>query len=124
MPTGYTPARKKPVAPRSRMAGSGWAARNANAALAAAAAMAETTRTLIGLKTSGILKSANVIAPTENPICTAIVSHDPRAKPECHKVVTCGITAVPVNHNDIASKMETEYKKSARRDETPWRASV
>src|ERR1051326_4407744 len=86
--------------------------------------MAETTKTLIGLKTSGILKSANVIAPTENPICTAIVSHDPSASPECHSVVICGITAVPVNHSDIASRMETESKKRARRDESPWRASV
>src|SRR6476661_6238952 len=106
------------------MAGSGCAARKANAALAAAAATAETTRTLIGLKTSGILKSAKVIAPTENPICTAIVSHDPKASPECHRVVICGITAVPVNHRDMASRMETESKKRARRDESSWRASV
>src|SRR5436309_3737477 len=106
------------------MAGSGCAAKKANAALAAAAAIAETTRTLIGLKTSGILNRANVIAPTENPICTAMVSHDPNAKPECHSVVICGITAVPVNHSDIANKMDTESKKSARRDESPWRTSV
>src|SRR5579864_1414752 len=106
------------------MAGRGSAATKANAALAAAAATADTTSTLIGLKTSGILNSANVIAPMENPICTAIVSHDPKASPECHKVVICGITAVPVNHSDIASNWASESKKSARRDESPWRASV
>src|SRR6478672_411592 len=106
------------------MAARGCAAKNANAALVAAAATAETTSTLIGLKTSGILNSANVMAPMENPICTAIVSHDPSARPECHNVVIWGITAVPVNHSDMASKMETESKKSARREESPWRASV
>src|SRR6185369_7690464 len=115
---------KEPGCSRSMIAESGCAAKNANAALATEAAMADTTRTLIGLKTSGILNSANAIAPMENPICTAIVSHDPSARPECHRVVICGITAVPVNHRDMASRMETESKKRARRDESSWRASV
>src|SRR5882724_1224392 len=106
------------------MAARGSAARKANAALAAAAATADTTSTLIGLKTSGMLNSANVIAPAANPICTATVNHDPRARPECHKVVICGITAVPVNHSDIANNWARESKKRARRDESPWRASV
>src|SRR5882724_11808336 len=93
------------------IAASGSAATKAKVALAAAAATADTTRTLIGLKTSGILKTANVIAPTENPICTAIVSHDPRARSECHRIVICGTTAVPVNHSDIANNWARERKK-------------
>src|ERR1700716_3095573 len=101
------------------MAARGSAARKAKVAFATAAATADTTRTLIGLKTSGILKRANVMAPTENPICTAMVSQDPKARPECHSVVICGITAVPVNHSDIANNWARESKKRARRDESP-----
>src|SRR5471032_780461 len=53
-----------------------WATK-ANAAFDIADRIAETKRTRMGLKISGILKSAKKIAPRENPICTAMVSHEP-----------------------------------------------
>src|SRR5512146_2899721 len=104
------------------MAGRGSLTTKTKAVLAAAAASAETVRTVMGLKISGMLKSANAMAPTEKPICTEIVSQEPSASPECHMAVTCGNTAVPVNHNDIASSSARESKTRTRRDDGSRRA--
>src|SRR5258708_5878533 len=60
---------------------------------------------------SETLNRANASAPREKPICTAMVSHAPSSRPECHRAVTWGSTAVPVNHSDIASNSATESKK-------------
>src|SRR5205807_9586455 len=124
VPVGYTPAKKKPVAPRSRIAGTGFPAIVANAALATAAAMADTTRTLMRLKISGTLNNANTMAPAANPIWTATVIQELNARLACQMEVTWGSTAVPVNHKDMASNSATESKKRTRPEETSGRVWV
>src|SRR5215469_15733530 len=95
----------------------GCCAVQAKAAFAAAAASAEITNTGMGLKTSEILNRAKVMAPNAKPTCTAMVSQDPRARPECHNAVTWGSTAVPVNQSDIASNSARDNKSRTRREE-------
>ena len=97
IPTGYTPARNIPVRNLIGTAAPRPVANKAIAAVHAAAPMALAASSFCGVTRSARLKTAEVIAPATNPICTEAVSQTAPVAPMPHSERRVGTTAVAEN---------------------------
>ena len=97
IPTGYTPARNIPVRNLIGIAAPRPVAKKAIAAVHAAAPSALAASSFCGVTRSARLKTAEVIAPVTNPICTEAVSQTAPVAPMPHSARRVGTTAVAEN---------------------------
>ena len=97
IPTGYTPARNIPVRNLIGTAAPRPVAKKAIAAVHAAAPSALAASSFCGVTRSARLKTAEVIAPVTNPICTEAVSQTAAVASIPHSARRVGTTAVAEN---------------------------
>lgn len=106
MPTGYIPARKKPVKKRNRSKLKKLLYWLIIKALQIAPSKALVKKTFEGENRSAIVRRANTKVPEIKPNCTAEV-RCPKALASRLKFITKSpITPLPANHNDVQQNWE------------------